>query len=787
MVSLNISIREISFNSMSMNRCELRDPAGGVVADIAWNPDQGLHIITASGDDKNPLIKLWDLRSSTTTPLATLHGHTEGILSVSWCPSDPSLLLSCGKDNKTLMWDLFNLQPVYELPCGPAETSQKASTEQGIFGSLATSASHRRYQISWSPCLPAVVAASSFDRRVQFYSVAGARSKIGRAPKWLRKPTGATFGFGGKLVTFNNRAVNAPGEGSSKSVFKIYQVLENKEFDDASGAFHSCLARGEYKEHCERQSREAATEYDRQVWGLMNVICFGANAREELLSFLGFDSSSIAEIASQKIAEADKKNPVPNLVQLALNNKSEPSENLFDVGPPTESIAGVIAPITDSVDIDFTTMSYSEKIKAKDLLATAAAGDAAEPLIRKAIVVGNFELAVEHCLKVGMIAEALLLAQCGDQSLRMKTQAAFFEMQRNKRPFLNVIHAVIKSELLEYVKKSDLSDWKETLALLSTYGKSEEFSSLCEALAERLEQERFDKESAALCYMCAANVLRVIYFWTEQLNKANIQKGHLDTVALQSFVEKVVIFVHANPVDDLGGDCYYNYAKYATLLANQGRLDVALGYLQGSSKEEHILIDRLYHAGSRKAGVKPPAFPFERVSVDVHAKTVTPAAAAAKSAAAAAEAQAKMTKAAASLSSSIDRNDMGKSVNSTPAAATGLPAGWIQLVDPNSGHPYYVNQTTGQSQWEPPAIIAVPERSTLTKSNSSSLSRGAANFGASSSVAAVAAVSVAAMPTTAPTIATPQDGSQVNAENVIVIGQFIEAINRKLSSFNKFL
>lgn len=61
-----------------------------------------------------------------------------------------------------------------------------------------------------------------------------------------------------------------------------------------------------------------------------------------------------------------------------------------------------------------------------------------------------------------------------------------------------------------------------------------------------------------------------------------------------------------------------------------------------------ITIDRLFHASSKKAGVKPLAFPFEGVIVDVHANTVTPAAAAAKAAAAAAEVQAKITKAAVS-------------------------------------------------------------------------------------------------------------------------------------------
>lgn len=32
--------------------------------------------------------------------------------------ADASLLMSCAKDNRTLLWDLFSLKPVYELPPG---------------------------------------------------------------------------------------------------------------------------------------------------------------------------------------------------------------------------------------------------------------------------------------------------------------------------------------------------------------------------------------------------------------------------------------------------------------------------------------------------------------------------------------------------------------------------------------------------------------------------------------------------------------------------------------------
>eukprot|EP01034_Spumella_vulgaris_P018873 gene18873-24127_t len=118
--------------------------------------------------------------------------------------------------------------------------------------------------------------------------------------------------------------------------------------------------------------------------------------------------------------------------------------------------------------------------KTAELWSMIQSGNAAEPTIRRAIIVGNFEAAVECCLEAGLMADALLLAQCGDQALRVRTQAVFFEKRRHEHPFLHVLHAVIRNELMAYVQASDLSRWKETLALLSTYGKSDEFPALCE-------------------------------------------------------------------------------------------------------------------------------------------------------------------------------------------------------------------------------------------------------------------------------------------------------------------
>ena len=122
------------------------------------------------GDDGNPVVRLWDLRSSTTMPLGTLRGHTQGILSIDWCPDDTALLASCARDNKTLLWDLSTQQAVYELPGGGAEPGQPQATNFGaasgsgasdLFGGSAPgnggfgkAAAGRRYQVAWSPSQP---------------------------------------------------------------------------------------------------------------------------------------------------------------------------------------------------------------------------------------------------------------------------------------------------------------------------------------------------------------------------------------------------------------------------------------------------------------------------------------------------------------------------------------------------------------------------------------------------------------------------------------------------------
>jgi protein transport protein SEC31 len=60
------------------------------------------------------------LRSSTTSPLCELVGHTKGILSVDWCPWDQRLVMSAGKDGHTLVWDITQGRAIAEVRVRPS-------------------------------------------------------------------------------------------------------------------------------------------------------------------------------------------------------------------------------------------------------------------------------------------------------------------------------------------------------------------------------------------------------------------------------------------------------------------------------------------------------------------------------------------------------------------------------------------------------------------------------------------------------------------------------------------
>ncbi|MBE7180869.1 MAG: hypothetical protein INR71_06615, partial [Terriglobus roseus] len=179
------------------------------VSAVAWDPDVPTRLATAIPNDQDPLILMWDLRNSN-APERILSGHDQGVLSLSWCAQDADLMLSCGKDNRTICWNPHTGKALGEYPVVTNWT----------------------FQTRWNPHNPSLLATASFDGKIGIHTIQhtnaeasaaaaatlptdgedffakpsiqpqGASFSLPQAPKWLERPVGATFGFGGKIIRF---------------------------------------------------------------------------------------------------------------------------------------------------------------------------------------------------------------------------------------------------------------------------------------------------------------------------------------------------------------------------------------------------------------------------------------------------------------------------------------------------------------------------------------------------------------------------------------------------------
>ncbi|XP_059109179.1 protein transport protein Sec31A isoform X13 [Peromyscus eremicus] len=499
--------------------------------------------------------------------------------------ADPELLLSCGKDAKILCSNPNTGEVLYELP----------TNTQWCF------------DIQWCPRNPAVLSAASFDGRISVYSIMGGsmdglRQKqvdklsssfgnldpfgtgqplpplqipqqtaqhsivlpLKKPPKWIRRPVGASFSFGGKLVTFENVKVQ-PQQGAEQQqqqrqqhVF-ISQVVTEKDFLSRSEQLQQVVQSQGFITYCQRKIDASQTEFEKNVWSFLKVN-FEEDSRGKYLELLGYRREDLGK--KQIKEEKQESDFLPS--------------------------AGGTFNISVSGDID--------------------------GLITRALLTGNFESAVDLCLHDNRMADAIILAIAGGQELLARTQKKYFAKSQSK--ITRLITAVVMKNWKEIVESCDLKNWREALAAVLTYAKPDEFSALCDLLGARLESEGDSllQTQACLCYICAGNVEKLVACWTKAQDGSS-------PLSLQDLIEKVVILrkavqlTQAMDTNTVGALLAEKMSQYASLLAAQGSIAAALAFLPDNTNQPNIvqLRDRLCRAqGKPVPGQESSKSPYER-------------------------------------------------------------------------------------------------------------------------------------------------------------------------------
>lgn len=558
------------------------------VSAIAWDPNNSTKLLTATPDDNTPLILLWDLRNSN-APERTLQGHEQGVLSLSWCEQDSTLLLSCGKDNRTLVWNPLTGERYGEFPevtnwtfltrFNPHNPSLSATASFDGKISIQTLQ-------NTNPSTAQTAAQNSLDGEDFFTSAQtqpqGASFSLQKAPAWYRRPIGASFGFGGKVIVYKPNAVAAGQPTTSRIVISHFSV--DSDVTAEAEKFESALQTNDLKQICETHLKEAKTDEEKADWLVMETLV-AAEPRQQVISYLGFNK----EEEEATTAEDDE----------AADTVPSPKENgSLSVDKPGRHKR--MTSIFDGADGDdfLSSLAANKGAKTEDPFHLLSEGNTAlEDQITKALMLGNFAKAAEICLKEDRMADAFIIANCGGKELVEKVQAAYLSNKKGSPSYLRLLSSVIAQNLWDVAYNADLANWKETMATLCTYAKPDEFPDLCEALGDRILNENGSRKDASFCFLVGSKLEKAVGIWIEELEEAEqagMKEPNEDSTfsvharTLQQFIEKVTVFRQVTKFSDseigLSSDwklaaLYDKYTEYADIVAAHGLLSVAQKYL----------------------------------------------------------------------------------------------------------------------------------------------------------------------------------------------------------------
>lgn len=555
------------------------------VSAIAWDPQNSTKLLTATPDDSAPVILLWDLRNSN-APERTLQGHEQGVLSLSWCEQDSDLLISSGKDNRTVVWNPQTGERYGEFP----------------------EVTNWTFLTRFNPHNPSLSATASFDGKIaiqtlqntnasttqtaaqnnldgeDFFTSAqtqpqGSSFSLPKAPVWMQRPIGASFGFGGKVVVFRKNNVASGHPRSSK--ISISQFSVDSEVSAQAEKFETAVQSGDLKQICLSHLEQAKTDDEKADWLVMDTLV-AEDPRQQVISHLGFSKDEQVtngedekETAGDEEAETPKENGIKKSSHKRMTS-------IFDGADGDDFLSGLAA---------------NKGAKTEDPFHLLSEGNTAlEDQVTKALMLGNFAKAAEICLKEDRIADAFIIANCGGKELVDKVQAAYLSNRKGSPSYLRLLSSVIAGNLWDVVYNADLANWKETMATLCTFAQPNEFPDLCEALGDRI-LESGSRKDASFCYLVGSKLEKVVSIWIEELSEteqAEMKEPSEDSTfsvharSLQQFIEKVTIFRQVTKFQDsetgLSSDwklsaLYDKYVEYADIVAAHGLLPVAQKYL----------------------------------------------------------------------------------------------------------------------------------------------------------------------------------------------------------------
>lgn len=201
-------------------------------------------------------MKLWDLRKSTSCPECELAGHSKGILDLVWNRDDPSFVVSTGRDNKVLLWDMTSRTVLSDL-AGGEEKPEIPRDAADFFTTVAHAASAtRKTTVCWNPFNPAVVATAASDGMITLYNVEGACRQL---PGTQRACTAAYSAVHGYENRFHGKTLS------------VTDLIRGDDLKEEIRRFEASMTGGDLRGYCESMTEMCEDVEEQELWSFMKV------------------------------------------------------------------------------------------------------------------------------------------------------------------------------------------------------------------------------------------------------------------------------------------------------------------------------------------------------------------------------------------------------------------------------------------------------------------------------------------------------------------------------------
>lgn len=466
---------------------------------VEWHPLNSTRVATATSNDNDPAVLIWDLRNSN-APLQVLsaannqgHGHSKGILSLDWCQQDENMLLSSARDSSVMLWNPQTGEALTEYTttgnwCFKSKFAPQAP-DLFAFATLDGKRVEVQTLQNFETTLDEEVSKTKQqESETDFWNhVSEEKSEIKstvvnlQAPAWYgNNSASAQWAFGGKLVQ-----ITEDGLGVEISKPEISDLQSDNTLVDAvkSGDFNALI---------NQRLVKVVDESNEEDWNLLEKLSM--DGKEEYLK----DALELTE-------ESDTEE----------KNEEKEGDEFFE-----------------KIETNFQP-SGSFKIAANEIS------------IADSIFSGNTKKAVNELLKNGSILEAFVLATSTDNDkIKQDIKDAYFTKYGKESSLSRILYSSSKQNSEDLIENLDISQWKYiTKSILSFHADDETAKNdKLLQLGDRLLESK-DRQNALSLYIAAGSLDKIAAIWLKEFPSLESKLKKQDKTTYDAHVECLTEFI----------------------------------------------------------------------------------------------------------------------------------------------------------------------------------------------------------------------------------------------------